>query len=111
MGEPSFFEIGVPDGARAKAFYRQLFGWTLHPMGGDNAAIETPGVDGGLHDQDADRTIEVYFRSDDIDADAARVRACGGTADDPGPEVEGFGRFTRCTDDQGVRFGLHQPPS
>ncbi|NMM92751.1 glyoxalase, partial [Rhodococcus sp. SRB_17] len=26
----------------------------------------------------------------------------------PRPEEAGFGRFTACTDDQGVRFGLHQ---
>ena len=30
-GEPTFFEIGVADTVRARAFYSGLFGWRLEP--------------------------------------------------------------------------------
>ncbi|MGC7323044.1 VOC family protein, partial [Mycobacteroides abscessus subsp. massiliense] len=50
-----------------------------------------------------------FFGVADIDAAVMTVRELGGEAEDPGPEEPGFGRFTFCRDDQGVRFGLHQP--
>jgi len=108
-GAPAFFEIGVPDAARARTFYGTLFGWTFHTTSGEQAWIETPTVRGGVHDGDEDRRIELYFSVPDLDAAVARVRELGGTADDPGPAEPGFGRFTSCRDDQGTRFGLHQP--
>jgi uncharacterized protein len=110
-GEPAFFEIGVPNGKRAKAFYGQLFQWTFHPMGGgDQAWIETPTIRGGLHDDDPECRIEIFFSVPDIDAAVVAVGKLGGHADDPGPAEPGFGRFAFCRDDQGARFGLHQPP-
>jgi uncharacterized protein len=51
-GEPSLFEVGVADAARAKAFYGELLGWSFRPPVGENAWIETPGARGGLHDGD-----------------------------------------------------------
>ncbi len=108
-GEPAFFEIGVSDAKRAKSFYAKLFDWTFHPMGdGDEAWIETPTTRGGLHDNDPESRIEIYFAVPDIDLAVATVRELGGHADDPGPEEPDFGRFASCRDDQGVRFGLHQ---
>jgi uncharacterized protein len=109
-GEPSFFEIGVPDAKRARTFYAQVFDWTFHPWpDSDMAWIETPGARGGIHDDDPEHRIEIYFAVADIEAAVARVRQAGGQADDPRPQEEGFGRFTACRDDQGVPFGLHQP--
>jgi predicted enzyme related to lactoylglutathione lyase len=107
-GEPSYFEVGVPDAARAKAFFGELFGWSFTTTTGDNAWIETPGVRGGLHDEDEDRNVVVYFRVDDIEAAVRRVRELGGETDDPGHAGTG-GRFVSCRDDQGLAFGLHQP--
>ena len=34
-GEPSHFELGVPDAARAKAFYGELLGWSFETTTGD----------------------------------------------------------------------------
>ncbi|GAA4918523.1 hypothetical protein LX16_4499 [Stackebrandtia albiflava] len=107
-GEPSFFEIGVPDAERAERFYSALFGWRTHRTGG-GARLETAGIRGGVHPGDSSATIGLYFRVDDIEAAAERVRELGGTAGDPGEPSPGFGRFTACRDDQGVYFGLHQP--
>jgi uncharacterized protein len=107
-GEPTHFEVGVRDAARARAFYGDLLGWSFETTTGENAWIRTPGVHGGLHDQDADSTIVVYFSVPDIEAAVRRVRELGGEAKEPGPPDPG-GRFTTCRDDQGVEFGLHQP--
>ena len=110
-GEPSFLEIGVPDGNRARGFFNELFGWASHEMGADNFWMETPTARVGVHPNDEDRVIVVYFRVSDIDAAVERVRALGGSAGEPGVEDQGFGRFVECRDPQGVRFGLHQRPS
>lgn len=106
-GEPSHFEIGVPDARRASDFYGQLLGWAFRTTRGDDAWIETAGVRGGLHGGDDATDIELYFAVEDIEAAVRRVRELGGEAGDPGPD-EGD-RFIRCRDDQGVRFGLHEP--
>lgn len=109
-GEPTYFEIGVPDALRAQKFYVRLFGWKPHAMGESGQAwLETEGARGGLHNDDEDRRIDVFFGVADINAAVMTVRELGGEAEDPGPEEPGFGRFTFCRDDQGVRFGLHQP--
>ncbi|MGQ0616093.1 MAG: VOC family protein [Acidimicrobiia bacterium] len=108
-GEPTHFEIGVPDAKRAKAFYGSLLGWKFHPMGeGEQGWIETPTVRGGLHDNDPDTGIQVYFRVDDIDTALLTVAELGGEPGTAGPAEPGFGRFAACRDDQGVAFGLHQ---
>lgn len=109
-GAPSFIELGVPEGSRARSFYETLFGWTSREMGKDSFLLETPSMQIGLHPGDDDRVFVIYFLVEDIDAAVERVRAAGGKADDPGPEQEGFGRFVECRDDQGVRFGLRQLP-
>lgn len=105
--KPSYLEIGAPDGDRARTFFANLFGWSFTPMenGGwfDSGAIRT-----GLHGKDDRPAIVVYFEVPDIEEAVLRVRSLGGTADDPTPEEPGFGRFSTCSDPQGVRFGLRQ---
>ena len=117
-GEPTFFEIGVADSERGRAFYGSLLGWTFEPgtSEGGGFAITTDGVPGGLHGGDAGASPYLFFRVDDLDAAVARVRELGGTVedlDDRGESEESaarFGRFKLCRDDQGSAFGLHEPP-
>ena len=113
-GEPSFFELGVQDAERGRAFYAALFGWRME-RAGSGFAINTPGLQGGIHGGDPAGSPYVFFRVDDIDAAIARVRELGGQVLDT--DVEGdaaskqrFGRFKLCTDDQGSPLGLHQRP-
>ena len=114
-GELSFFELGVEDVERARAFYEGLFGWRFAPAG-NGVQIETQGdARGGIHGGDRGASPYVFFAVDDMDAALVRVRELGGTVDDM--DVEGdeesiarFGRFKLCRDDQGSPFGLHQPP-
>ncbi|MFI9611581.1 VOC family protein [Streptomyces sp. NPDC052023] len=114
-GEPSFFEIGVADPERGRAFYGALFGWSLEPgPSGRGFTIGTGGLPGGMHGGDEHASPYLFFRVDDIDAAIARVRELGGSVEDIGqqdPDSDArFGRFTLCRDDQGSPFGLHQPP-
>jgi len=116
-GELAFFELGVGDGERGRAFYAGLFGWRLEPgpSGGGGFAIETPNVPGGMHGGDEGAAPYLFFAVDDIDAAVERVHELGGEVDDVNVEgdeesVARFGRFRLCRDDQGSPFGLHQRP-
>ena len=117
-GELTFFELGVEDAERGRRFYEALFGWSFEPgpSGGGGFGITAPNVAGGMHGGDKGAAPYVFFGVDDIDAAAERVRELGGEIEEM--DVEGdeaavakFGRFKLCKDDQGSRFGLHQPPT
>jgi predicted enzyme related to lactoylglutathione lyase len=115
-GELGFFELGVEDPERGRAFYEALFGWRFEPgPSGHGYHIEGSNVPGGIHGGDAGSSPYVFFVVDDIDAAVARVIELGGSV--AGMEVEGdpeqqakTGRFKICHDDQGSPFGLHQRP-
>lgn len=116
-GEPAFFELGVEDPQRGRAFYGALFGWDFSPgpSGDGGFTITTPGLSGGLHGGDPHGGPYLFFRVDDLVAAIARVRELGGTVDDAvdlgdeGSAAE-YGRFKLCRDDQGSTFGLYEPP-
>lgn len=115
-GEPAFFEIGVQDATRGRAFYAALFGWSFGPgpSGGDGATITTPTVPGGIHGGDAGASPYLFFRVDSMEDAVARVRELGGAVEGTdlgGDEAQAaLGRFRLCRDDQGSPFGLFQPP-
>ena len=115
-GELAFFEIGVADVDKGRTFYQALFGWSFAPGPNGGFEITTPNVAGGMHDSDPGASPYVFFQVEDMDAALSLVRELGGEVDDT--DVEGdqdsiarFGRFQLCTDNQGSRFGLHQPPA
>ena len=79
FGDVGYLVFRVPDGERAARFYGELFGWELHAgyqPGAYHVASITPpsGIDTGYDTAEA----RVYFRVDDIEATAARVRELGG---------------------------------
>lgn len=116
-GELAFFELGVEDADQARAFYEGLFGWRFEPgPGGDGFTIDGAGIPGGVHGGDAGAAPYVFFRVEDMNMALARVRELGGTTEeveiDRSEElVARYGHFVLCHDDQGSRFGLHQPPA
>ncbi|HEU4424410.1 MAG TPA: VOC family protein [Pilimelia sp.] len=119
-GVPAFVEIGVPDLEKGRIFYEKLFGWTSTPLpvgtltlhlGGDNAgAAREYKIGAGMH-PDPDPQIYVYFRVADLDATLARVVELGGETFPLRPGSPEAGRYAECRDNQGVIFGLHEPPS
>jgi predicted enzyme related to lactoylglutathione lyase len=116
-GQLSFFEIGVDDAEKGRAFYAGLFGWTFEPgPSGAGYVIGTPNIPGGMHGGDPGAMPYLFFDVDDIDQAIARITGLGGTVLDL--DVEGdqdsqaeFGRFKLCEDDQGSPFGIHQRPA
>ena len=108
LGDVGYVTLEVPDGERAHRFYEALFGWTFHASGEPGsfhiASITPPA---GIHGQQTEPDVRLYFRVDDIEAVAARVRELGGevlamTNYDSGGNAE-------CVDDQGLRFDLFRP--
>jgi hypothetical protein len=98
----------VPDGDRAQRFYSELFGWDTrggYQPGSYHVSSITP--PSGIHGREGAPEVRIYFRVDDIEAAAARVRELGGqvlsvTNYDSGGNAE-------CVDDQGLRFDLFRP--
>ena len=106
FGDIGYLTLRVPDAARANRFYTALFGWTTHggPEGFHIASITPPA---GLQDGIEDPDVRVFFRVDDIESVAHRVRDLGGEVlsvanHDSGGNAE-------CRDDQGLRFDLFRP--
>lgn len=116
-GELAFFELGVEDPERGRAFYEGLFGWRFEVgPSGQGFVIETPNAPGGMHGGDKGASPYVFFAVDDIEAAVERVRELGGEVEEMNIEgdedsIAKFGRFKLCRDDQGSPFGLHQRPA
>jgi uncharacterized protein len=117
-GELAFFELGVEDADKGRAFYESLFGWGFERgPSGQGWVIAAPNVRGGMHPGDPGASPYVFFAVDDIEAAIERVRELGGTVEEVDAEGDDeasrarFGRFKLCRDDQGSAFGLHQPPN
>src|SRR5215203_1664209 len=106
-GQPSHFEIGVPDTERARRFYGAVFGWEFDATE-KGARVETGGIPGGLHGSTAGSGIQIFYLVDDLDEAARRVKELGGEVDDAGEERAGERWAYSCRDDQGVPFGLHE---
>jgi len=115
-GELAFFELGVGDTERGRAFLEGLFGWTFETgPSGEGFVISTPNVRGGMHGGDAGASPYIFFAVQDMHRALARVRELGGEVEEIGVEgdeasIATFGRFKLCRDHQGSPFGLHQPP-
>lgn len=110
-GQPTFLEIGVPDADRASEFYRAVFpDWSFGPKPG-GYRIRTEGITAGLHGGDDDRRLVVYLSVPDLDKAVEAVRTQGGQAGDVMDGGAEYGRFAECVDNQGVHFGLHEPPA
>ena len=105
-------EFPSADGDRGQTFWSGLAGWSFNDAG-------MPGIDYRLFDggggwggavwtsENAGEGPIVYFDSDDIDADIAKVRDLGGKADDKQP-IPSIGWFARCWDTEGNSFSLYQ---
>jgi uncharacterized glyoxalase superfamily protein PhnB len=107
-GDVGYVTLQMPDGERAASFFGALFGWELEPgyqPGAFHIASITPpaGIDTGA----TDPNVRLYFRVDDIEAAAQRVRDLGGQVLSIGDYETGGN--AECVDDQGLRFDLFRP--
>jgi uncharacterized protein len=104
-------EFPAQDADRAQKFWEGVGGWSIQDSG-------MPGIDYRMF-QEGDQggavfTMEgvqagtvIYYGSDDIDADLAKVRELGGDAEDKQP-IPGIGWFARCKDTEGNPFSFFQ---
>ena len=106
-------EYPAKDTDRAVRFWSGVGGWEIQDAGmpgvdyrmfqeGDQGGAVYPPPDGS----DMQGPI-VYYGSDDIDADLAKVRELGGKAEDKEP-IPSVGWFARCKDTEGNPFSLFQ---
>jgi uncharacterized glyoxalase superfamily protein PhnB len=108
FGDVGYLTLLVPDGDRARAFYEQVFGWRSDasgPPGSYHVSSITPpsGISGGQETAE----FRVFFRVDDIEAVAARIREAGGEV--MSVSNHDSGGNAECRDDQGLRFDLFRP--
>jgi uncharacterized glyoxalase superfamily protein PhnB/predicted enzyme related to lactoylglutathione lyase len=108
FGDIGYVTLEVADGERAARFYRELFGWQLDPSGpAGSFHISSITPPAGIHGRPGDPEFKIYFRVDDIEAVAARVRELGGEVLSTGSYESGGN--AECVDDQGLRFDLFRP--
>src|SRR5690349_23486982 len=110
-GAITFFELGVDDAAKGRAFYEGLFGWAFETgPSGNGWVMSTPSVPGGMHPGDKGATPYLFFAVEDMDAALERVLELagesvpfdnGGSAD----SEQRLGRFKFGKDDQVSPFG------
>lgn len=106
-GELAYLVLGMPDTARARAFFASVLGWQFTPGRVDDGwNVEGMRPMAGMHGGADTPVVVPIFAVDDVHAAVARVRAAGGTSTDP--EQMPYGVTADCTDDQGARFYLGQ---
>ncbi|MGI5202515.1 VOC family protein [Spirillospora sp. CA-108201] len=109
-GDIGYASVWVPDVERAVAFYGAVLGW--HADSGATGAVRhiegLPEQHIGLSGGQEQRTVYLAFAVEDVHEAVRQVRDAGGDAQDPTDEP--YGLSAMCTDDQGLRFSVYQPP-
>jgi uncharacterized protein len=104
-------EFPAKDVDRGEKFWEGLGGWSIESAGMeglDYRMFQDDGWGGAVYPQMEDEGgTTIYFGSEDIDSDLAKVRELGGTADDKQP-IPHVGWFARCKDTEGNSFSLFQ---
>jgi predicted enzyme related to lactoylglutathione lyase len=108
-GDIGYVSLWVSDAGQAADFYSAVLGWRYAPhSGAGSRQVEGLTLHHGLWGSVTPPTLFCCFAVEDIAIAAALVDAAGGTAGEPQPES--YGLVCECTDDQGVRFALFEPP-
>ena len=104
-------EFPAQDVDRAEGFWEAVAGWKIEGAGmpGIDYRMFQEGDQGGAvyPRQGDDPGPTIYYGSDDIDSDLARVRERGGEAEQKQP-IPHVGWFARCKDTEGNAFSLFQ---
>jgi predicted enzyme related to lactoylglutathione lyase len=116
-GHGAWHELHTSDGAAAFDFYAAEFGWEadgvfdMGPMGAYRLFKLGDVQSGGMMtDANAPHPYwAIYFRVDDIDAAAGRIKAAGGTIAFGPSEVPGGGWIINGVDPQGAMFSVTGP--
>jgi len=120
-GRVVHFEIPYDDGDRARAFYREAFGWDLQSWGegeytlvttgptGDSGATEPGFVNGGMMQREAPfGSPVVVIGVEDVDASLAQVERLGGSTVVARTPVGEMGWAAYFKDPEGNLMGMFQ---
>ena len=120
-GRVVHFEIPFDDGERARAFYRDVFGWELREMPEMSYTLATTGpsdesgpaengfVNGGmLRREGPNEGPIIVIDVDDIDEALGRIEAAGGQVLLGKQDVSGMGWTAYFKDVEGNSIGLWQ---
>jgi uncharacterized protein len=115
-GTPSWTDLMTPTPQRTRDFYAELFGWTYTVAGPEygyyatalQGAQSVAGITPTPPDTALPSAWTVYFASDDLAADAARVQSLGGAVLAAPMQVGNQGHMGLFTDPTGAAFGLWQ---
>ena len=119
-GRVVHFEIPYDDGARARRFYGETFGWQLQEMpgmeytlamsgpSGDSGPCEAGFINGGMlaREESAAPGPVVVIDVDSIDAKVIRIQETGGSVVVPKQPVGGMGFTAYVKDSEGNVLGL-----
>jgi len=118
MSRPIHFDLGATDLARAIAFYKAAFGWTVEKWNGPTeyyrittGASREPGINGGLapsNNEGIDTNLTLGVAS--LEEAMASVTAAGGRIVGDIHTITGVGRRVTCKDTEGNSFGLIEEP-
>ena len=104
-------EFPAQDVDRGQKFWEGVGGWSIQDSGmpGIDYRMFQEGDQGGavFTMEGAQQGPVIYYGSDDIDTDLAKVRELGGEAEDKQP-IPGIGWFARCKDTEGNPFSFFQ---
>ena len=115
-GTPSWIDLTTPVPDQTQAFYSALFGWTYQVGGLETnhyaMAFQQGRSAAGIAPMPAGMNVPsawtVYFASDDISADAERVKGLGGQVVAGPHQVGDQGWFGVFSDPTGAAFGFWQ---
>ena len=117
-GTFSWCELITTDVEAAKAFYSQLFGWTMEPVthevdeGMQYNLVKVDGTEiGGImavppHAPGMPPCWGTYVTVDDVDAAAGKAGELGGDVVVPLTDIPGVGRFCVIRDPQGATISM-----
>ncbi|WP_329500263.1 VOC family protein [Kitasatospora herbaricolor] len=115
-GSPNWLDLGSPDTDAAAAFYAAVLGWEFVSAGPEaggygffQADGKTVAALGPLTEEGANSAWMVHFKTEDVQATVAAVKAGGGTVRMEPMDVMGEGWLAQATDPQGAEFALWQP--
>ena len=104
-------EFPAEDADRAEKFWEGIAGWSIESAGMpgiDYRMYQEDGQGGAVYTQQGgEQGPVIYFGSDDIDGDLAKVRELGGEADEK-QAIPHVGWFARCKDTEGNPFSFFQ---
>jgi catechol 2,3-dioxygenase-like lactoylglutathione lyase family enzyme len=95
------------DAEADRAFLRDVLQFDHADAGGGWLIFALPPAEAGVHPSDKNDVHEVYFMTDNLEAEVARLKRHG-VACDP-PAQQGWGMSTRIALPGGGKLGLYQP--